>query len=293
MNPHRPALYLVAVFCLCFGLILPVHPALAEDITYPGNGTLRADPFGWLPGNISLFPDATSGNSVTVRPIITGRVYHELNRVHYDLPGNKTRTVFKSMSTPGKEGEDRGFNELRIEDKKGEEEIYVHAEKDVNVHVKNDWKELILNEKNETVDKQHYTRIKDEDHLIVHKDSHSEYKTKWLAKAGEEIHFKSGDKIVMGAGDELTFKVGSSFVKLTSGEVTIVGDKVKINAGGTPSTGTDIDPEEALLPGESPKPKQEKFNADKKPLKTANTSKMKASLLHAQKTGQSVCEICG
>jgi type VI secretion system secreted protein VgrG len=31
------------------------------------------------------------------------------------------------MTTPGIEGESRGFNELRIEDKKGQEEIYAHA----------------------------------------------------------------------------------------------------------------------------------------------------------------------
>jgi hypothetical protein len=142
------------------------------------------------------------------------------------------------MSTPGKEGEERGFNELRIEDKKGEEEIYVHAEKDVNIYVKNDWKEHILNEKHETVDKLRYTQLKDEDHLIVHKDSHAEYKTKWLAKTGEAIHFKSGQKIVLCAGDELTLKVGGSFIKLTSGEVTIVGDMVKINSGGSSGIGT-------------------------------------------------------
>lgn len=52
------------------------------------------------------------------RPLITGRVYHELNMPPYELPAHKTRTVFKSMSTPGEEGQPRGFNELRIEDKK-------------------------------------------------------------------------------------------------------------------------------------------------------------------------------
>jgi type VI secretion system secreted protein VgrG len=53
------------------------------------------------------------------RPIITGRVYHELNKPPYPLPEHKTRSVFKSMSTPGKENEPRGFNEFRIEDKRG------------------------------------------------------------------------------------------------------------------------------------------------------------------------------
>lgn len=61
------------------------------------------------------------------RPVITGRVFNSRNPVPYPLPEHKTRTVFKSMSTPGREGELRGFNELRIEDKKGREEIYAHA----------------------------------------------------------------------------------------------------------------------------------------------------------------------
>jgi hypothetical protein len=52
------------------------------------------------------------------RPIITGRVYHELNRPPYELPEHKTRTVFKSLSTPGEENEARGFNEFRIEEAK-------------------------------------------------------------------------------------------------------------------------------------------------------------------------------
>ena len=38
----------------------------------------------------------------------------------YPIPEHKTRTVFKSMTTPGAEGEPRGFNELRVEDKKEE-----------------------------------------------------------------------------------------------------------------------------------------------------------------------------
>ena len=46
--------------------------------------------------------------------------------------------ILVALSTPGAEGEPRGSNKLRIQDKKGLEEIYAHAEKDVNVYVKND-----------------------------------------------------------------------------------------------------------------------------------------------------------
>ena len=93
------------------------------------------------------------------RPIITGRVYNSASPVPYLLPQNKTRTVFKSLSSPG----GQGFNEFRIEDKKNQEEIYVHAEKDVNVYVKNDWKEHILHDQHRTVDNFSYSLVKGED----------------------------------------------------------------------------------------------------------------------------------
>ena len=64
----------------------------------------------------------------------------------------------------------RGFNELRIEDKKGQEEIYAHAEKDVNVYVKNDWKEHILHDQHRTIDNFSYSLIKGEDQQTVHQD---------------------------------------------------------------------------------------------------------------------------
>ena len=127
---------------------------------------------GWEGSKYGIMAIPRIGHEVVVsflegdpdRPLITGRVYHELNMPPYELPAHKTRTVFKSMSTPGAEGEARGFNEFRVEDKKGREEIYVHAEKDVNAHVKNDWKEHILHDRHRTVDNFTYTLTKGETH---------------------------------------------------------------------------------------------------------------------------------
>lgn len=73
------------------------------------------------------------------RPIIVGRVYHGNNKPPYDLPSEKTRSTLKSDSTPG----GGGSNEIRFEDKKGSEEVYLHGEKD--------WTILIENDKNQTV----------------------------------------------------------------------------------------------------------------------------------------------
>ncbi|MFZ4859452.1 MAG: type VI secretion system Vgr family protein [Desulfuromonadaceae bacterium] len=68
------------------------------------------------------------------QPIITGRVYHGTNKPPYSLPDHKTRSTIKSDTTKGGEGS----NELRFEDKKGHEEIYIHGEKDWKIRIKND-----------------------------------------------------------------------------------------------------------------------------------------------------------
>jgi len=73
------------------------------------------------------------------RPIITGRVYHGENAPPYYPPQNKTKSTIKSNSSPG----GGGFNELRFEDLKGQEEVYLQAEKDWNILVKNDKKQQI------------------------------------------------------------------------------------------------------------------------------------------------------
>lgn len=69
------------------------------------------------------------------KPIVVGSVYNKDNMPPYDMPDNQTRTGIKTRST--KEGSSDNFNELRFEDKKDEEEIYFHAEKDFNRVVEN------------------------------------------------------------------------------------------------------------------------------------------------------------
>jgi type VI secretion system secreted protein VgrG len=231
------------------------------------------------------------------RPIITGRVYHEQNRVPYELPAHKTRTVFKSMSTPGKEYVARGFNELRIEDKKGEEEIYLHAEKDVNVYVKNDWKERILHDRHRTVDHFTYVETKGETHetfrdqrkteqfanenRTVHGDEHLAVDGKLLVKSGDEVHIKAGMKVVIEAGAELTIKAGGQWVKLDPSGIK-TSSALKIGQG-PPGVGSGASP---LLPEESIA-----TDAGIKPTKVASV-KFAATMKEAQKAAQPLCSIC-
>jgi type VI secretion system secreted protein VgrG len=67
-------------------------------------------------------------------PIIVGCVYNEANQPIYDPTKNKTQSGIRTRSYP----DGPGFNELRFEDKLGEEHIYLQGEKDWNILIKND-----------------------------------------------------------------------------------------------------------------------------------------------------------
>jgi type VI secretion system secreted protein VgrG len=106
-------------------------------------------------------------------PIITGRVYNAEAMPPYGLPDNATQSGIKSRSS--KEGTGDNFNEIRFEDKKGSEELYLHAEKnhtnitendrsedvghDRALHVGNDKSEKIDNNKSIVVGVNHEESI--------------------------------------------------------------------------------------------------------------------------------------
>jgi len=78
------------------------------------------------------------------RPIITGRVYNAEQVPPYELPANQTQSGIKSRSSKG--GGPDNFNEIRMEDKKGQELLYIHAEKDKQVVVENNRNESVGND---------------------------------------------------------------------------------------------------------------------------------------------------
>ena len=67
------------------------------------------------------------------KPVVVGNVFNGRNGVPYDLPKHKTRSTFRTQTHQG-----QGFNELRFEDQSGEEEIFMHAQKDMSIEILND-----------------------------------------------------------------------------------------------------------------------------------------------------------
>ncbi|MCU0800605.1 MAG: type VI secretion system tip protein VgrG [Rhodobacteraceae bacterium] len=66
------------------------------------------------------------------KPVVTGCVYNGKNGAPYDLPANKTRTVWRSNTHQGS-----GHNEISFEDEAGKEDLFFHAQKDMTQKVLN------------------------------------------------------------------------------------------------------------------------------------------------------------
>ena len=97
------------------------------------------------------------------QPIITGCVYNAGAMPPYTLPDEKTKSTLKSNSSKG----GGGFNEFRIEDKKGSEQIFIHAEKNEDIRVKNDCMELIQHDRHLIIENDQFEKVKKDKHLQV------------------------------------------------------------------------------------------------------------------------------
>lgn len=76
------------------------------------------------------------------RPLIVGSVYNAERMPPYELPQNQTQSGIKTHSSKG--ARLKASNELRFEDKKDKEEVYIHAQKDFNRVVENSETAVII-----------------------------------------------------------------------------------------------------------------------------------------------------
>ncbi|WP_421648137.1 bacteriophage T4 gp5 trimerisation domain-containing protein, partial [Metapseudomonas otitidis] len=164
-----------------------------------------------------------------------------------------------------------GYNELRIEDKKGQEQIYLHAQRDWDENIEHDQKIRVghqrhdrvedsvysefFGEQHHTLHKDRKTELKQDDHLTIGNEQHIRIGSNRLVEAGQEIHLKAGQKLVIEAGMELTLQAGGSFIKLDPGGVTVSGPLAKLNAGGAPGKGSGIGIKPPVLPGKADRAK--------------------------------------
>ena len=193
------------------------------------------------------------------RPLVTGGVYNGEQQPPYILPDNKTKSTIKSRSTP----DGNGFNEVRFDDAKGEDQLFIHAEKNMDVRVKhdqrqsigNDYHRLIKRDRREQVGRDRHLLIKRDDIQQITRDRNLTVKGKETIKVvgsrslsvqgnvseefkgnhSEQVsmhYYLKGMDIVIEAMTGLTLKVGGSFITINAAGVQISGPMIMINSGG-------------------------------------------------------------
>jgi type VI secretion system secreted protein VgrG len=213
------------------------------------------------------------------RPIITGSVYNGVNTPPYALPGDKNKATWKTNSTKG----GGGFNEIRLDDTKGTEQIFINAQYDMDVNILHDVRTTIANHSDLTVGKDHTESIGANQALTiganhtesvgansdltvarnrtesiginqsvsVGSESHYTIGGNFHITAGADVYIEAGAKIVLEAKAGITLKVGGNYVTVSPAGVAINGSMVLINSGGAALPGTKVakkDPEKPKKP---------------------------------------------
>lgn len=158
------------------------------------------------------------------RPIVTGCVYNQNNMPPFTLPADQTISGIKSYSSRG----GGGYNQLTLQDKKGEESIDAHAQKDLNIKV--------LNNETREVDKDRKATVKGTDTHEVTKDILISSTTRITLKVGSSSIIMDGQSITMesamislDAKMSLVTKSGMTAEHTAGATMTIKGALVMIN----------------------------------------------------------------
>ncbi|MET1254938.1 type VI secretion system Vgr family protein [Aliikangiella maris] len=204
------------------------------------------------------------------KPIVVGRVYNGKNKTYYSLPENKTKSGIKTQSTL--KGSNTNFNEFTFEDKKGEERIYIHAEKNMDTEVendqtltvdhnrdkvvKNDQSENIGNDKSIEVKRHHTEGVGGNMSISVDKNLIEKVKVDYTEDVDQnkkstigknldediganhtenvkDDYILNAKRIQMTARDEISIKVGSASILMKkNGDITIQGKTINIKGSG-------------------------------------------------------------
>jgi len=124
------------------------------------------------------------------RPLITGVVYNADQMPAYELPSEKTKSYTKTNSSSGGEG----HNEIRFEDKAGEEQVYVHAERNMDVRVKQDSMERMVGDRHQIIGTDEDGKSGDQIELVW-QDHHLDVKRDQIE------HIEGNRQLMVGNGD--------------------------------------------------------------------------------------------
>jgi type VI secretion system secreted protein VgrG len=201
-------------------------------------------------------------------PVITGSVYNGVNVPKYALPDNSTRSGLVTRSSKG--GTAQNANELRFEDKMGSEQIYLHAEKDMDVSIEHDRRISVGNNdslivtgvQSEQIGSNYNRQVKSNSveqiggnsdlgisgnqteqvggnhSLNVGSNQSIQVGSAYSMNANNTVYINAGMNVVIQAGMELSLVGSGGFITIGPSGVAISGTMVLINSGGAAGSGS-------------------------------------------------------
>ncbi|MDU9032195.1 type VI secretion system tip protein TssI/VgrG [Pseudomonas corrugata] len=170
------------------------------------------------------------------RPIITGRVYNAEQTVPYGLPASATQSGVKSRSSKG--GSPANFNEIRMEDKKGAEQLFIHAEKNQDIEVENDETHWVGHDRSKTIDNDETVHVKHDRTETVDNNETITIGVDRTEKVGNNEKITIGVNRTEKVGSNETITIGADRTeKVGANEaITIVGNRSE-DVGGNETIG--------------------------------------------------------
>ncbi|QXI38759.1 type VI secretion system Vgr family protein [Pseudomonas xantholysinigenes] len=175
------------------------------------------------------------------RPIITGRVYNAEQTVPYDLPGSATQSGMKSRSSKG--GSPANFNEIRMEDKKGAEQLYVHAERNMDSVVEQNQTlsvgisrvKTVGMIETVTIGQDRLRSVRQRDILLVGGDKRDSVHGNYVMDAGDQIRLVCGDSVIELKSDgTINISCTQFNIHATADGIINTDGKLDLNLGGGP-----------------------------------------------------------
>lgn len=148
------------------------------------------------------------------KPLVMGCLPNGLNSAALNLPANKTSSVLRTQSSPADPEGARGYNELRIEDRLGAEEIYLRAQRD--------WTQLVMHDMYVKVDRNDYV------HVAGDRDIRANNQT---VRTNGQFRVNAGSQIVIDGGASATIQAGGHWINIGPEGIF---SSVPIEVGGAP-----------------------------------------------------------
>ncbi len=191
------------------------------------------------------------------RPLINGCLPNALHMPAYPLPQHKTRSVLRSRSVMG----GAGANELHLEDRHGEELIYLRAQRDLEQWVGHDSRLEVAGERREIIrgsstvhleggEQRHISAdrtvvLGTNDRLDVQGGSQTHIGQSMVIQAGQQIVLKAGANLVIDAGAQLSLKAGGEHLIIQAGGIfssrpVTVGGLPPVTPSASPLSAVDV-----------------------------------------------------